>query len=113
MVIRTVTASPITEGTIMHVVFAPGHLKDGVTETAMLAASDRFQREFVAHQPGVVRRTLVRGTDGSYADIVFFTDEAAIAEVLAAEQTSAVCHEFMALWRDAQVVMYEVLQSHG
>lgn len=97
----------------MHVVFAPGRLKDGVTEAAMLAASDRFQREFVAHQPGIVRRSLVRGADGSYADIVFFTDEAAVADVMAAEQTSAVCHEFMALWGDAQVVMYEVLQAHG
>jgi hypothetical protein len=87
----------------MHVVIAPGRLKDGVTEEEMLAASDRFQREFVVHHPGV---------DSRYADIVFFADEAAIAEVMAAEQDSEVCHQFMAMWDDAEVAMWRVLQLH-
>ena len=96
----------------MHVVIAPGRLKDGVSEEAMLAASAQFQREFVVDQPGIVRRVLVAADDGGYADIVFFTDEAAIAAVLAAEQTSEVCHQFMGLWDDAGVAMYRVLQLH-
>jgi hypothetical protein len=96
----------------MHVVIAPGRLKDGVTEEEMLAASDRFQREFVVHHPGVVRRVLVAGEDGRYADIVFFADETAIAEVMAAEQDSEVCHQFMAMWDDAEVAMWRVLQLH-
>lgn len=97
----------------MHVVFAPGRLRDGISEATMLAASDRFQREFVAHQPGVQRRVLVRGADGNYADLVFFADEAAIADVLAAEETSPVCHDFLALWDDPQVTVFEVLRTHG
>lgn len=96
----------------MHVVIAPGRLKDGVSEAAMLAASERFQCEFVVDQPGIVRRVLVAGPDGGYADIVFFTDEAAIGEVIAAEQTSEVCHQFMAMWDDTEVAMYRVLQLH-
>ena len=96
----------------MHVVIAPGRLKDGVTEQEMLAASERFQHEFVVHHPGVLRRLLVVGDDGRYADIVFFADERAIAEVMAAEQDSEVCHQFMAMWDDADVTMYQVLQIH-
>lgn len=97
----------------MHIVVAPGRLKDGVTEATMLAASERFQNDFVAHQPGILQRHLVTGTDGTYADIVFFADEAAIADVMAAEQTNPVCHEFMALWDDPQVAVYRVLQASG
>ena len=96
----------------MQIVIAPGRLKDGVTEAAMLAASDRFHREFVVHHPGVLRRALVAGDDGAYADIVFFADEAAIAEVMAAEQDSEVCHQFMAMWDDADLAMWRVLQFH-
>jgi hypothetical protein len=96
----------------MHVVIAPGRLKQGVSEAAMLAASEKFQREFVVDQSGIVRRVLVAGPDGTYADIVFFTDEAAIGDVMAAEQRSEVCHQFMAMWDDADVAMYRVLQIH-
>lgn len=96
----------------MQVVIAPGRLKDGVTEEAMLAASDRFQREFVVHHPGILRRVVVAGDDGRYADIVFFSDEAAIAEVMAAEQESEVCHQFVAMWDEPEVAMFRVLQLH-
>lgn len=97
----------------MHIVIASGRLKDGVTEAAMLAASDRFQREFVAHQPGVLRRALVAQPDGGYADIVFFADEAAIEQVMAAEQTSEVCGAFLSLWEDGDLAMLRVLHSYG
>lgn len=97
----------------MHIVIAPGRLKAGVTEEALMKASERFQREFVAGQPGVLRRVLVADDAGGYADVVFFASEEAIQEVIAAEQTSAVCHEFMSLWEDATLNVYRVLQSHG
>lgn len=96
----------------MQIVIAPGRLKDGVAEEAMLAASDRFQREFVVDHPGVLRRVLVTDAGGRYADIVFFADEAAVAEVMAAEQTNEVCHEFMSLWDGEEPTMYRVLQIH-
>ena len=96
----------------MHVVVAPGRLKDGVTEAEMLAASERFQAEFVVHHPGVLRRMLVADDAGGYADIVFFADEQAIAEVVKAEQTSEACHAFMALWEDASLSTYRVLSVH-
>lgn len=96
----------------MQIVIAPGRLKGGVSEADMLAASDRFQNEFVVHHPGVLRRVLVADDDGGYADIVFFSDENAIAEVMAAEQTSEVCHRFMELWDHGQLMAYRVLHTY-
>jgi hypothetical protein len=96
----------------MQIVIAPGRLKDGVTEEAMLAASDRFQREFVVDHPGVLRRVLGSDSSGRYADIVFFADEAAVEEVIAAEQSSEVCHQFMSLWDGEEPVVYRVVRTH-
>lgn len=97
----------------MHIVLAPGRLKEGVTESAMLAASDRFQSEFVVHHPEVLRRVLVADAAGGYADIVFFADEAAIGRVMEAEQASDVCREFMGLWDPAPPTVYSVLRTYG
>ncbi len=96
----------------MQIVIAPGRLKEGVTEAEMLAASERFQEEFVVHHPGVLRRMLVADGSGGYADIVLFANEQAIAEVMEAEQSSEVCHAFMALWDDADMTTYRVLSVH-
>lgn len=96
----------------MHVVIAPGRLKEGITEAELLSASDRFQREFVVDHPGVLRRVLVTDDDGYYADIVFFESAEAIQQVMVAEQTSEVCHQFMGLWEDGEVTSYRVLQTH-
>lgn len=60
----------------------------------------------------MLRRVLVADESGGYADIVFFADEAAIAEVVAAEQASEVCHEFMGMWDDAGSTMYRVLHTY-
>lgn len=96
----------------MQIVIAPGRLKADVSEQAMLAASDRFQSEFVVHHPGVLRRVLVADSTGGYADVVLFADESTIAEVMTAEQTSEVCQEFMGMWDSAEPAMYRVLRTY-
>ena len=53
-------------------VFAPARLAPGKTEAELLAASDKFQKEFVRLQPGILRRELVKRQDGAYLDIVQF-----------------------------------------
>lgn len=87
-------------------------LEAGVTEAELVAASDRFQSEFVVEHPGVLRRLLVAELDGGYADIVLFADEQAIDEVMEAEQDSAVCHDFMALWDDVGMHTYRVVKTY-
>lgn len=41
-------------------------LADGATEETLLAADRRVQTEFSMFQPGFVRRTTARGTDGEW-----------------------------------------------
>ena len=96
----------------MQIVIAPGRLKPGIDEATMLAASDRFQHEFVVHHPGVLRRVLVADGSGGYADIVQFADERSIAEVMAAEQSSDVCHQFMGLWDGEEPRVYRVVRTY-
>lgn len=78
-------------------VLAPAKLAPGVTEEELLAGSQKFQDEFVAHEPGVLRREIVRKPDGTYLDIVQFRSEADMADVLEKEMQSPVCAAFFAL----------------
>jgi hypothetical protein len=42
----------------------------GVTEQEFLAASDRFEEDYMRKRPGFIRRTLLRGDDGTWAVLV-------------------------------------------
>ena len=77
-----------------YVVLAPIQLKDGLSEAALIKASDAFQTGFVSRQPGILRRLLLRAKDGSHADLVFFASKQAAERVVEAERTSAACHAY-------------------
>lgn len=97
-------------------VLAPCRLAAGKTEGDLLAASERFQREFAAGQPGILRRELVRKGEGEYLDIVQFRSRADLEEVLALEQESTVCHDFFAVMEsgdESDVAMLSSLQTFG
>lgn len=97
----------------MHVAVAPFRLKAGVSEDNLVKVSDDFEEQFVAQQEGILRRILVKDSDGGYADIVFFADAAAIHRVLAAEQDSEVCAAFFAIMDDDGTHrVYEVLKTY-
>ena len=81
----------------MHIALAPFKLKHGVAEETLLNTSEEFEHLFVQKQDGILRRILVRDSDGGYADIVFFEDEKAIERVLDAEQHSDVCAAFFSI----------------
>jgi hypothetical protein len=76
---------------------APFRLRDGVTEAALLAAADAIQRDFLARQPGFVRRDLARGEDGRWADVVYWADGASAAAAMAAAMASPSCGAYFAL----------------
>jgi hypothetical protein len=77
--------------------WAPFRLVEGVGERELLAASDTLQRDFLAHQPGFVRRELLRGANGAWADLIHWSDEATANAALAAAGQSAVCQEYFKL----------------
>jgi len=78
-------------------VIAPVKLAAGKTESDLLAASKRFQHEFVDREPGVLRRELVRKPDGTYLDIVQFRSAEDAEDVIEKEQNSEACHRFFSV----------------
>jgi len=82
--------SPVT-------VLAPIKLAEGKSEADLLAASKVFQEDFVAHEPGVLRRELVRKPDGTYLDIVQFRSHEDYLDVVKKEMESPVCATFFAV----------------
>jgi hypothetical protein len=103
----------------MYVMLAPGQLKPGVSEAEMIAASDRFEANFVKKQKGVLRRHVLRAKSGGYADLVFFESKAAAERVLEAEMTSPDCAEFFSVFAppdeglpDMGVLSFEMLKIY-
>lgn len=78
-------------------VLAPIKLAAGKTEADLLAASDRFQKEFADAQPGLIRRELVRTGDGKYLDIVQFRSAEDAKAIIEKEKESAACHAFFSV----------------
>lgn len=78
-------------------VIAPIKLLSGKTEADLLAASEIFQTDFVAHESGVLRRELVRKPDGDYLDIVQFRSADDCADVMKKEMESPACQAFFAI----------------
>jgi hypothetical protein len=78
-------------------VLAPFRLASGRTEADLLAASDTLERDFVSNQPGILSRDLVLKEDGRYMDIVRFRSREDMEQVMEAERTSPVCHDFFAV----------------
>ncbi len=83
-------ASPVT-------VLAPIKLAASKTEADLLAASARFQKEFVNSEPGIIRRELVRKSDGTYLDIVQFRSKEDAMTVIEKEKESIACHAFFSV----------------
>ena len=99
-------------------ILAPIKLAEGKTEADLLAASQIFQRDFVAHEPGVLRRELVRKPDGTYLDIVQFRSHEDFLDVLQKEMESPVCETFFSVMDlsdydpDAEMEINITLETH-
>ena len=102
-------------------VFAPIKLAAGKTEADLLTASDRFQKEFANDQAGLIRRELVRKSDGDYIDIVQFRSVEDAEEIIEKERESPACQAFFSVMDiDAEttdgsdgVEFYESLATYG
>lgn len=78
-------------------VLAPIKLAAGITEAELMAASERFQKEFVVQQPGVIRREMMRKGNGHYLDIIQFRSMEDVEDIMEKEKSSVVCHDFFAV----------------
>ena len=66
-------------------------LKPGVSEDRLIAVSDQFQTEFLAHVDGFLGRDLIRGADGGYMDLVRWSSPDAAEAVMATAMRSPAC----------------------
>lgn len=96
----------------MQIAVATFKLKPGITEEALLAASDDFETGFAQRQEGIIRRDLVRSASGGYGDIVLFESPEAMATVLGAEQSDPVCAAYMTLMEDDDYTEFQVLKTY-
>ncbi len=99
-------------------VLVPIKIAEGKTETDLLKASDRFHQEFVRHQPGVLRRELIRTPEGEYIDIVQFRSTEDAHDVMAKEQDSEACHAFFSIMElgdmnEEEMVFYPSLATYS
>ena len=77
--------------------WAPFRVKPGVDDTVLLEASEALQRDFLAHQPGFIKRELLRGAEGQWVDLVYWRDEASAMAVIPAIADSAACQAYFHL----------------
>lgn len=94
-------------------------LAQGCGEEDLIAASERFQADFLAHQPGFLSRELVRMDAGEYADIVRWTDMAHAAAIMDKVVDSPACQTYFSVMEINPdnpadgVAHYRVLARYG
>lgn len=62
--------------------FAPFTLVEGVDESALIAAADELQKEFLSQQKGFIKRDLVRGADSKWADIIYWESKDSVEQAM-------------------------------
>jgi hypothetical protein len=77
--------------------FAPFSLAEGVSEEELIAASDAFQRDFLEHQPGFVRRETLKGANGRWTDLVYWRSKTDVERAVAAVEGNPACRAFFRL----------------
>ncbi|MFO1471338.1 MAG: hypothetical protein U1F27_09895 [Turneriella sp.] len=104
----------------MYIQLAPGKAKPGVDDRTISMASDEFQAHFIQQQKGIIKRILLKGSDGTYADLVFFESKAAAEQVAAAEQAGhPACMAFFQLFEmdetkpDMGILSFEEIKLYG
>ena len=82
--------------TIETIEFAAFRLKAGICETELHEAADSIQRDFLAKQPGYLRRELVK-TVGGYADLLLWSSPETASAAMSKAAASPVCARYFAL----------------
>jgi hypothetical protein len=77
--------------------WAPFKLAEGADEASLLRAADAIQDGFLAKQPGFVRRELLKGEDGQWADLVYWESADAAAAAMKEAAASPACFEYFRL----------------
>jgi len=95
-------------------------MADGFTEEALLAASEKLEREFLSRTDGYMGRVLVRKDAGGWADIVFWQSEAHASKAMEAVASSAACRAYFECMKEADhddphngVSLFRAVKTYG
>jgi hypothetical protein len=72
-------------------------LHDSATEADLIAASHRFQQEFLSAFPGFLRRELLHAGGRDYLDLVHWASPEAAGAVMEAARQSPACAAYFAV----------------
>jgi len=99
---------------------APFTLATGVSEPALLAASDQLEREFLAKADGYLGRVLVRKDEHSWTDIVFWQSAAHATKAMEQAATSEACSIYFRCMAQADhdnpgegVTLFQAVKQYG
>lgn len=87
-----------------HLEWVPFRAAPGVTHADLLAAAERLHREFLAAQPGFLRRSLLADDSGGFVDCVAWQSAADHAAAMESSMTHPAAQAFFACLADPDAV---------
>jgi hypothetical protein len=99
---------------------APFSVASGITDSALLAASERLEREFLSKADGYMGRVLARQESGKWADIVFWKSDAHASKAMEAVASSDACRSYFECMKEADhsdphngVSLFHAVRAYG
>jgi len=86
-------ASKMKDATIMEI--TTFKVNENVTDEVMLAAAEKMQREFLNWVEGYITRTITKGEDGIWRDVIYWADKHFLETAAAELGKSAAAAPFM------------------
>jgi len=77
--------------------YAKFTLKEGVTETQVIAASHKFQEDFLVKQSGYIKRDLLHLEGREWVDIVYWASKEDADKVLKVCEKSSICSDYFSI----------------
>jgi heme-degrading monooxygenase HmoA len=82
--------------------WAPFNLRDGADEAAMLRDAQVLQEEFLAKQPGFLRRELLKDGDSRYIDVLLWASMDQAQAAMSKIMESAACQAYFGHMRQEE-----------
>jgi heme-degrading monooxygenase HmoA len=81
----------------MVIELAPFKVAAATSEASLLEASNALQLEFLAQQPGFVKRELLRSGENDWLDIVYWRDHDSAHQAMQKAMENPACHRYFQL----------------
>ncbi len=79
--------------------WAPFELKENIKDEQLLASAQRLETLFLNKQEGYIKRDLLKGKNGQWVDLIYWTSEQAAQQAATAANNSHICLEYFALMK--------------